>query len=189
MNYLDFAGTILSLLGTYYFIKADIRMWPIYIAATILNSLLYFKYHMLGTMYLEILYLCLSLGGWLFWAKIASNNNSITSISYMQVPILVIAWFVTFIAITMVHIKFASTEFPILEAFAISSSIFAYFLSARKLLQCWVVWIIADGAYASLMAMQGLQFHTGLFICYLLLAIQGLKSWIAMYNQQPQKIT
>ena len=184
MNYLDFTGTILSLLGTYYFIKADIRMWPVYISATILNSLLYFKYNMHGTMYLEILYLCLSVSGWLFWQKLAKDKHSISFISHTQILMLVISWLITFMTIATIHMKFASIEYPLLEAFAISASIFAYILSARKLLQCWLVWIIADGAYAILMAMQGLQFHTALFICYLFLACQGLKKWLALYNQQ-----
>ena len=74
MNYLDFIGTVLSIIGTFYFVKADIKMWSFYILATIANTLLYYKYTMYARMSLECMYLIMSIYGWVFWQNAAKNR-------------------------------------------------------------------------------------------------------------------
>ncbi|NRB10561.1 MAG: nicotinamide mononucleotide transporter [Rickettsiaceae bacterium] len=134
MNYLDFIGTVLSLIGTYYFVKADIRMWLVYILATIVNSILYFKYTMYASMILEIGYLVMSVYGFASWHIAAKQSNDyIRSLSYKQYPKFIIIWLVIIVIIYGILITFSDSTMPKLETIAVSTSIIAcYYLLKRR---------------------------------------------------------
>ncbi len=183
MNYLDLVGTILSLIGTFYFIKADIKMWPVYILAILVNSILYFQYKMYASLVLENMYLVVSIYGWFFWKKTMKQNSAIIGrIENYQFIGLSILWFAMVLGIYYLMINFTDTSFPVIEAIAVSTSIISQILSSRKIIECWYTWIIADSVFIYLMISQELYFHGILFSCYLVLAIIGLLNWIRLRN-------
>ncbi len=175
MNYLDFTSAILSLVGTVYFVKANTKMWPIYILAIILNSILYFKYKMYASLILENVYLICSIYGWIYWVK-STRKQNVYRIKYHQLISVIILWIVIVYGTHSLMIKFTNRP-SMVEAIAVGTSIIAQILSSRKIIECWYGWIIADSVFLYLMFYKGLYFHTILFSCYLVLAILGLLNW------------
>ncbi|NQY42530.1 MAG: nicotinamide mononucleotide transporter [Legionellales bacterium] len=178
MNYLDLIGTILSLIGTFYFVKANIKMWPIYILAIGINSVLYFQYKMYASLLLENMYLCVSIYGWYFWNKTSKHTGiTINEISSSQILSLIFLWGIIIYGLCFLMIRYTDTSFPLVEAVAVGTSIVAQMLSSRKIIECWYAWIIADSVFIYLMFYQSLYFHAFLFMCYLVLAVIGLANW------------
>jgi len=56
-------------------------------------------------------------------------------------------------------------------------SIVATWLSARKILEVWVVWVIVDLAYVGMFVHQGLYFASVNYAVYTVMAVLGFKAW------------
>ena len=65
------------------------------------------------------------------------------------------------------------------DAFVAWGSVFATWLTARKVLESWLYWIVFDVVAAVLYFAQGFHATAGLFVVYVVLAIQGFVAWRA----------
>jgi nicotinamide mononucleotide transporter len=61
-------------------------------------------------------------------------------------------------------------------------SITANQLLARRLLENWVLWIIADALYVRVFAWKGLYLSTALYALFLGMVIAGLRRWNREYR-------
>ena len=65
------------------------------------------------------------------------------------------------------------------DAFVAWGSVFATWLTARKVLESWLYWIVFDVVAAVLYFAQGFHATAGLFVVYVVLSIQGFFAWRA----------
>jgi nicotinamide mononucleotide transporter len=65
------------------------------------------------------------------------------------------------------------------DAFVAWGSVFATWLTARKVLESWLYWIVFDVVAAVLYFAQGFHATAGLFVVYVVLAIRGFVAWRA----------
>jgi nicotinamide mononucleotide transporter len=61
-------------------------------------------------------------------------------------------------------------------------SITANQLLARRLLENWVLWIIADALYVGIFAWKSLYLSAGLYALFLGMVIAGLRRWTREYE-------
>jgi nicotinamide mononucleotide transporter len=65
------------------------------------------------------------------------------------------------------------------DAFVAWGSVFATWLTARKVLENWLYWIVFDVVAAVLYFAEGFHATAGLFVVYIVLAIRGFVAWRA----------
>jgi nicotinamide mononucleotide transporter len=65
------------------------------------------------------------------------------------------------------------------DAFVAWGSVFATWLTARKVLENWLYWIVFDVVAAILYFAQGFHATAGLFVVYVVLAARGFVAWRA----------
>ena len=77
------------------------------------------------------------------------------------------------------HILATYTDSPVpaADAFVASLSIMGTYMLAKKFLENWHVWIVADAAAIGLYFYKDLRFTAGLYIIYTILAFYGLWRW------------
>ncbi len=185
MNYLDFAGTVLSLIGTYFFVKADLRMWPTYILAILINTTLYFNYSMYASVFREVIYLFMSVYGWIFWkTNTRSNNNKIYTLTVNNFLLISLIYAILFFIIFSSSTYYTDSKIPYLESIAVTTCFVAQILSSRKFIECWFAWLVADSLYVLIMLSQNLYFHSILYGCYLFMALMGIYNWNKIKNTQ-----
>ena len=63
----------------------------------------------------------------------------------------------------------------------------AQILLARRYIENWYFWFVADSVYIFLYTIKQLPFHIGLMCIYLGLAIQGIRSWQHYANKNDDK--
>ncbi len=183
MWYLDLISTLFSLMSTYCFVKADIRMWPLAMIATLFNTCLYFYAGMFATMTLEISYLSLSTYGWFYWLKQSSSRHHIKALDRQS--LLVIMGTCLLLASTIYVCNIKHLDGLIMwDIAAVSISLLAQWLTCRKIITCWYLWFVADSIYIALMLSKDLYFHTCLFSIYLIMAILGFLNWLKLYRLQ-----
>jgi nicotinamide mononucleotide transporter len=66
---------------------------------------------------------------------------------------------------------------PFWDAGTVSFSLVAQFMTTRKWMENWLVWIAVDVIYVGMYVSQGLYWTTALFATFLILAVVGLGEW------------
>lgn len=153
-------GIISSLLAMYLFVEAKLY-----------SETLLYSYYLLAGVY-----------GFLLWKKDkgglaiskASNQNNILFIIIGIVGAFVLGWFFS---------SKSDAELPYFDAFTTSFSFIATWMTARKILQNWIFWIVIDLAGAILYSIKELYVLAGLMFVYSLIAIYGYYQWKKTYTK------
>ena len=66
---------------------------------------------------------------------------------------------------------------PLWDAGTTSFSLVAQFMTTRKWLESWLLWIAVDLVYTGMLVSQGLSVMAGLYVAYLILAVAGFVKW------------
>ena len=74
-------------------------------------------------------------------------------------------------------VNISDTVVPIVDSITTSLSLVAMFLMARRKVENWIYWIIADLIYIPLYFYKGLLLTSFQFLIFLIIAILGYLSW------------
>ena len=81
-------------------------------------------------------------------------------------------------------VKISDSVVPIVDSITTSLSLVAMFLMARRKVENWIYWIIADLIYIPLYFYKGLLLTSFQFLIFLIIAILGYLSWSKKLNEK-----
>ena len=179
-NWIEIVGAILSLIYIYLSIKAKVSLWFFGIISSVFYIVVFFDSKLYADLSLNLYYVVVSIYGWINWH---STENSDT-ISLRIAPFsrklalkLVIATLGIYIIYCLVLSKLTDSTVPKIDALVGALSIVGTWMLARKLIENWIVWIVADGLCVGLYFYKGLYPTAILFIIYTLMAAVGYWEW------------
>ena len=81
-------------------------------------------------------------------------------------------------------VKIPDSIVPIVDSITTSLSLVAMFLMARRKVENWIYWIVADLIYSPLYFDTGLLLTSFQFLIFLIIAILGYLSWSKKLNEK-----
>jgi nicotinamide mononucleotide transporter len=72
---------------------------------------------------------------------------------------------------------FTNSEIPVSDAFVAAFSIIATWMVAKKIVECWIVWIVVDAFATGMYLYLKMYPTTILFVFYTVLSVVGLIEW------------
>ncbi len=186
LHTLDWVGSIFSLASTLLFVRADIKAWPVGIAATLINMGLYGWLGIYGDMTLEGLYSIMMLYGWYEWLHGGRNKQelNVSHIGWLHAMILVLLAVLGIFSLHYFLHYETNSQVPYLDAFTTIISLCAQWLTCRKIIESWVLWFITDVIYTGLFFYKGIPVHSVLHAVYLVIAIVGYWRWYRLMHPQ-----
>ena len=176
---LDLFGAMTSLSATLLFITVNRNAWLITLVATLLNGYLYAQKGIYADMLLEVAFFASAFYGWFNWRNTATHKPvEITNLSSPRhwltlLSTLVLLYsFLTWFLSTYTHSNVAS-----LDAITSTLCLIAQWLTCRKIIISWILWLLTDLIYAYLYYIKDLPFHSSLAIFYTILAVVGYLNW------------
>lgn len=126
---------------------------------------------------LQIVYVAMSVYGWVAWGRDAGNRPLPGSLP-LKLKLLAMAGvaIATVVSAPLVA-RYALAAAPIADSLGTWASLFATWLLARRYIDTWSWWVVIDTGLAALFASQGLWPTAALYLAYTLLAIAGWRSW------------
>ena len=152
----------------------------------ILNTLTFLVLFASSALYadagLQLVYLALAAHGWVAWARgggdAAAGGFALRTPRAAVLPLVVAAIAGTAL-LTVVLTAFTDSSTQLADAATTAVSLVAQFILNRRWLENWFVWIAVDVAYVGLYAVKGLWITAALYLVFIGLCVDGLRSWRA----------
>ncbi|MGL5889985.1 MAG: nicotinamide riboside transporter PnuC [Bacteroidia bacterium] len=174
---------IAVLSGIVYIVLAALRQplcWP----AGIISSALYiginFKIGLNLDAVLQVYYCIIGVYGWWLWVKKKNDKDAGDTIERMPKkywPVLALICLPLALLLGFAQQKYTSSPAPFADAGLTVISFAATWMTARKYLENWLIWIGADLCYIVLYAQRGYPLTSILFLIYTFTALAGYISW------------
>ena len=194
---LEIAGTALGLLYLWLEYRASAWLWVVSIAMPAIYLAVYYRAGLYADFGISVYYILASVYGlwaWLHSARLhqlsAPEANPGAGISRtprrVWLPMMAVGVAV-FLDIGLILSRLTNSTVPWADALTTALSIMAMWMLARKYLEQWLVWIVADLGCAALYLYKGLDFTAGLYLLYAVVAALGYRRWQQMMKQTPTK--
>ena len=173
---LEWLGTLSGFLCVYLAAKQHIWNWPIAIVSVLAYMILFYQYKLYGDAALQLYFLGTSIYGWYYWLK-RNEDKPILSLSPSQYVTITGITILLSVLLGIFLDKFTNTDVPYMDGTCTAISFVAQFLMTRKIIQNWILWIVADVLYVPLYIYKGLALTAILYSLFLVLAIIGYLDW------------
>jgi len=178
-SWIEIVGAILSLIYLYLSIKAKVSLWFFGIVSSLFYIVVFFQTKFYADMSLQFYYVFVSVYGWIYWKRGKSETEEIgtTQLTKKITLILILVTLLTYIVYYLILSKFTDSTIPKADSLVGALSVVGTWMLARKLIENWLVWIIADGLCVGLYIYKGLYPTAVLFVIYTIMSVVGYFQW------------
>ncbi len=184
---LDAVGTTLGLIYLWLEYKANIWMWIVGIVMPVIDIFLYFKTGLYADFGMAIYYsiaaivaACYGLVAWRKGGDASDRAREALPITHMparEALLALAAFMVIWGVMYLMLIHLTDSTVPVTDSFANALSIVALWALARKYVEQWLIWLVADAVLTCLYAYKGLVFRPCLYGIYTIMAVAGYFKW------------
>ena len=179
-NWIEIVGAILSLIYLYLSIKQKISLWVFGFLSSAFYIVVFFQTKFYADMSLQFYYLAISVYGWFVWTHAKPETGHelpATKISSRLIFQLIVSSIIIYVIYYIILDKFTDSTIPKVDSLVGMLSVIGTWMLARKLIENWLVWIVADGIATGLFFYKGLYPTAILFIIYTVMAVVGYWQW------------
>lgn len=157
----------------------NVWCWFFGILASLFSVYLYFSGHLFLESGLQVFYVIIGIYGWYEWLHGSKNKTEppIISYSFLKLIYLTIIGIIIWIPFGYTAHTYSTQALPYLDAFITAFSIVATWMTAKKIIQNWVFWIVIDGLAVVLYASRSFYLIALLYGIYTILSIIGYLQW------------
>ncbi len=159
--------------------KESLLYWPVGVVSVVLYSYIFYDAKLYADAALQIIYLLLTAYGWWKWMSGGESGNALQvgRTPSKAWPILLVAGAIGSVALAVGMRRWTDNPAPYVDATTASFSIVAQWMTARKWLESWIVWIVVDVVYVFLYVKRDLMPTAVLYAVFLILAVKGYRDW------------
>ena len=179
-HWIEIVGAILSLIYLNLSIKQKVSLWFFGIISSVFYIVIFFQTKFYADMSLQFYYVFISIYGWLNWKR--GNQGSgeelpTTQLSKRLLLNLVVATGLIYIVYYLILSKFTDSTIPKADSLVGALSVVGTWMLAKKFIENWLVWIVADALCVGLYIYKGLFPTAILFIVYTVMSVVGYWQW------------
>jgi len=179
MQWIEWIAAIAGAVSVYLSAREKIWSWPTAIVNVVLYIFVFYESGLYSDMGLQVVYLVLSIYGWYEWLH-GGVNRSVLRVSRANSRVWIVAAAIGvlfWLALSRYTSTLSGVAFPRLDAGLTTLSLVAQWMMTRKILENWILWIIADIVYVPMYMYKHLYVTAGLYTVFLVLAVMGLVEW------------
>lgn len=187
VSWLELIAVATGLLGVWLTVRKNIWCFPVGLVNVLLYSFIFFSpdVRLYADAGLQLFFGVLLIYGWLSWRQ-NQTGLEIRIEKTSKQEWLAIGLFIFLLTLTagwLLH-RFTEASFPILDSTLTAFSIVAQWMTARRRLENWWLWIVVNIVYIPLYWTKKLPFTALLYVFFLGLAIHGAITWYKSYRKQ-----
>lgn len=152
--------------------------WLFAIVSSATYGIVFFDARLYGDAGLQGVFIATSAWGWSQWLRGAGGGPLVvTRLDARGWAWSLAGWALGYLALSSFLQHFTDTDVPHLDGFLTAGSLLGTLLTARKKVENWLVWIVADVVYVGLYVHKGLNLTAVLYALFVAMAVAGLLAW------------
>lgn len=176
---LEVLGFLTGAICVYLNTRQNVLGWFFGIINAVLYAAVFWQVRLYADMGLQGYYFLTSIYGWWMW-KFGGKSHD--GVRVTQTPVKLYPLFVfIFIAATLswgfLLGKFTNGTLTYADSALTIASLIAQWMMARKYLENWIIWIVADVCYVAMYFYKDLHLTAILYFVFLVLAVMGYIQW------------
>ncbi len=173
------AGAVFGLLYVWLAVRQSVWCWPAGLANAALFLVVFFHARLYAAAALQVVYLALSVYGWRQWLHGGGGHGRLEVGATPRAWRLALAAAGGAAALALGSFLRYRTDavLPFPDAAATAGSLVAQWMTTRKWLESWLVWIAVDAVYLAIYSSQRLYQTTALYAVFLAMAVLGYREW------------
>lgn len=179
ISYIEWLIFITALVYVWLAAKEKIACWFFGIVSSLFSVVLCYEGQLFLESGLQVFYLFIGVYGWYEWKYGKEGKSELTIISYSikkLIPLLLIA-LILWLVFGYIAGKYSTQALPYLDAFITAFSLIATWMTAKKIIENWLFWIVIDGLAIVLYLYRGFYLIGILYIIYTFIAFWGYLEW------------
>ena len=182
-------AVVFGLLIVWYSKNNNILVFPTGMISTTIFIYLLYKWVLLGDMMINAYYFVMSIYGWFIWTR--KENNTVTTITRMnsnekKIGVLIFLSSLMFVYLVYVYFDKWGTITSLMDNLTTAIFFVGMWLMAKRKIENWIFWIIADIISIPLYFYKGLTFTSLQYLIFTFIAIAGYYSWKKILNKSLQ---
>lgn len=181
MSALEVLGFVTGALCVFLLVRQNIWNWPIGLANNAFFIVLFYRNGLYADMGLQGFYIAIGLYGWWNWLHGAQDHGAVavsrTPARWAAALVLAVAAATALLA--WVLRRWTNSNVPVLDSLITALSLAAQFMMARKWIENWGVWILANCISVGMLIFKGLYLTSCLYLVYQVLCVMGWRAWRA----------
>lgn len=199
---MEAVAAIFGLLSVYFSVKKNIWVYPTGIISTALYVYILFNFGLLGDCMINIYYTIMSIYGWVLWSRSSEDHvhvevswatkkdwfvagvlfvislGLVTTVYYYK-PYIDNHFIIAGIKLGLDHLDWANW----LDIFTTSLFLVGMWFMAKRRIENWIFWIIADIICIPMFIYKGLGITSLQYLVFTIMAIIGYKEWKQSFNK------
>jgi len=157
----------------------NVWCWLFGILASLFSVYLCFTGKLFLESGLQFFYVIIGISGWYEWLHGSKNKTELPIISYsfLKLIYIIIIGIIIWIPFGYTARNYSTQVLPYLDAFITAFSIVATWMTAKKIIQNWIFWIVIDALAVFLYASRSFYLIALLYAIYTILSILGYFQW------------
>jgi len=175
----EVAGVVFGVLGVYLTVRENVWCWPVGIANVSLFIVVFYRSRLYADMGLQVGYVVLCAYGWWAWLHGGDRSAALPVARTPRGALRALTLLGALVAFGLGLALKSTTRaaLPFLDSGLTSASLVAQYMTTRKWLENWAVWIAADAIYVGMYVYKQLYLTALLYAVFLGLAVLGWRSW------------
>jgi len=176
---LEILGFLTGAICVYLNTKQNVLGWFFGIINAVLYAAVFWQVRLYADMGLQGYYFFTSIYGWWMWMY---GGKSHDGVRVSNTPVKLYAVFaIIFIVVTLcwgfLLGRFTDASLTYADSALTIASLIAQWMMARKYLENWIIWIVADACYTAMYFYKDLHLTAILYFVFLILAVMGYVQW------------
>ena len=178
---LELIAVVFGVISVLFARKNNILVYPTGLVSTILYVYILFEFQLYGDLIINFYYTIMSFLGWYLWSKTKDGHDEfpISNINRKEILVSTLIFTITLTFVALVYHFFDKFTDWTAYVDALTTGLFfvGMWLMAKRKIENWILWIIADAISIPLYFYKGLTFSSFQFILFTIIAILGYKEW------------
>lgn len=175
---LEYFGAFSGLLYLFLEIRQHRAMWIVGILTSLFYIFVFFFSKIYADMGLNVYYVAISIYGFRKWTQGKKQEEILyRTLTPRLLAGVLLAIAALFALLYNILYRLTDSPIPVGDAFTTAVGIVATWMVARRIIEHWIFWIVANGVSVWLYYQRGLYPTLFLYTCYTILAAVGWYAW------------
>lgn len=191
--WIEIFGVVTGILYVILEVKQNRLLWPLGLLTSATYVYVFFNGKFYADMGLQVYYVLISIYGWYYWSRGGQRSDTgelqVVRGGKRQLFILFLVFVISWAGIYFLLDRLTDSSVPLGDSFTTALALVATWMLARKIIEHWFLWIIANLVSIALYIYKGLYPTVILYAVYTAMAVYGYLEWKKSIKGEPANET